>query len=156
MRGASLITEGPWPGEGRVLPPSRKRVRTRSQPVRSWRSMARRPELARAHLVAAAAVVSRPAPCHHHPPPRLAFSGGGSGAAGCRPTRVTGVGGGGRGSPSTGELVLLSYPSCAPHLAPTANSGAAERGPRQVEEGKRAQARGRAGGGEGGACPPLL
>lgn len=69
MRGASLITEGPWPGEGRVLPPSRKRVRTRSQPVRSWRSMARRPELARAHLVAAAAVVSRPAPCHHHPPP---------------------------------------------------------------------------------------
>lgn len=27
-------------------------------------------------------------------PPRLAFSGGGSGAAGCRPTRVTGVGGG--------------------------------------------------------------
>lgn len=94
MRGASLITEGPWPGEGRVLPPSRKRVRTRSQPVRSWRSMARRPELARAHLVAAAAVVSRPAPCHHHPPPRLAFSGGGSGAAGCRPTRVTGVGGG--------------------------------------------------------------
>lgn len=155
MRGASLITEGPWPGEGRVLPPSRKRVRTRSQPVRSWRSMARRPELARAHLVAAAAVVSRPAPCHHHPPPRLAFSGGGSGAAGCRPTRVTGVGGG-RGSPSTGELVLLSYPSCAPHLAPTANSGAAERGPRQVEEGKRARARGRAGGGEGGACPPLL
>lgn len=66
------------------------------------------------------------------------------------------VWGGGRGSPSTGELVLLSYPSCAPHLAPTANSGAAERGPRQVEEGKRAQARGRAGGGEGGACPPLL
>lgn len=156
MRGASLITEGPWPGEGRVLPPSRKRVRTRSQPVRSWRSMARRPELARAHLVAAAAVVSRPAPCHHHHPPPGSRSAAEVAVPLAADRPELPVWGGGRGSPSTGELVLLSYPSCAPHLAPTANSGAAERGPRQVEEGKRAQARGRAGGGEGGACPPLL
>lgn len=75
----------------------------------------RRPKLAPAHLVSAAAVVLRPAPVPP-PPPRLALSGGGVGAAGSGRTRGEG---GGLGSTARGRvrapLLPSPRPPCGPH-----------------------------------------
>lgn len=158
MRGASLITEGAWSGEGRARPPSRKRVRTRSQLDRSWRSQALRPKLAPAQSISDAAVVSHPA-CGlaprplsaATPPPRRLETNGGAAKSG--PTRVT-CRRAGVPRPRRGRRCSPTLP--APSIwPPKANSGATKRGPPQGAEEERARAVGRAGGGEGRGAPTI-
>lgn len=128
MRGSSLITEGAWPGRGELHRP-RESVRTRSQLVRSWRSRGSKTRTGACALGLRRCCGLLPRPLSLSPPLRLALSGRGGSAAKIRPIRVTRVGAGvHRPRPSRRCSPTLPAP---PHLAPTANSGAAERGPRR-------------------------
>uniref|UniRef100_A0ABI7W3E1 Coiled-coil domain containing 120 n=1 Tax=Felis catus TaxID=9685 RepID=A0ABI7W3E1_FELCA len=158
VRGSSLITEGAWPQYRSASPPSRKRVRTRSQLVHSWRSQGRKIEDPNWRLRTWSPPLlwsCAPPPSPHLPP------GSRSAAAVLVPPGADGpeVKVGGWGPPPAAESPRLSYPPRSPRVAPTANSRAAKRGPR-AGRGRGVDARlgtsGGGGGGEGGARPPPL
>lgn len=98
MVGARLITEGAWLGEGARLGegssvrPSKKRVRTRSQWVRSWRSPSSKTRTGACALGhrRCCGLASRPLSAPPSPPHRLELS---DRAAESQQTRVTREGG---------------------------------------------------------------